>query len=180
MRGKKPLGLSVAQTESLMFNRLRETIKVQSLVPSRMKRVSTLDVQIDSSLKVRRCTLVITSCDANLNSKDEIKDEDQDSSNHITIWEADDLEIEVEPADVPKTLEDGVMEIKAPLSPWTRKRPRRPQKSPRKSRKFMLWSETSQTLALTCYRIRPSATQFLCGWLPMSLEEFLPIQPTTL
>jgi len=32
--------------------------------------------------------------------------EDQVSSNHITIWEADDLETKVEPAEVPKTLED--------------------------------------------------------------------------
>ena len=71
-----------------------------------MKRVSTLDVKINGSLKVKRCTLVITSCNASSNAKDEIKDEDQFSSNHITIWEASDLEIEVEPVEAPNTLKD--------------------------------------------------------------------------
>ena len=103
--GKKPSGLSPAQIESLVFNKLGETNEFQSFIPSRMKHVLTLDVKIDGFLKVRRCTLVITSCDASLNSKDKIKDEDQVSSNHITIREADDLEAEVELAEV--TLEDG-------------------------------------------------------------------------
>jgi len=60
-----------------------------------MKRVSTLDVKIDGSLKVKRRTLVITNCDTSSNSKDEIKDKDHVSSNYITIREADDLETEV-------------------------------------------------------------------------------------
>ena len=73
-----------------------------------MKQVSMLDVKIDGFLKVKRRTLVITSCDASSNSKDEINDEDQVSSNHnITIREADDLETEVEPAEAPKIMEDG-------------------------------------------------------------------------
>jgi len=72
-----------------------------------MKRVFTLNVKIDGSLKVKRRTLVITSCKVSSNSKDEIKDVDQVSSNHITIREADDLEIEVDPVEAPKTLEDG-------------------------------------------------------------------------
>ena len=51
--------------------------------------------------------LVITSCKANSNSEDKIKDEDQVSSNHIMIWEANDLGTEVELAEASKTLEDG-------------------------------------------------------------------------
>jgi len=85
-RGKKPSGSQPAEIESSVFNRLGESNKVQRFIPSHMKRVSTLDVKIDGSLKVKRCTLVITSCDCSSNSKDEIKDEDQVSSNHITIW----------------------------------------------------------------------------------------------
>ena len=69
-----------------------------------MEFISTVDIKIDGSLKVKRCTLVITSYEAHLNSKDEIKDDDQVSFNHITIREADDLETEVEPAKAPKTL----------------------------------------------------------------------------
>jgi len=57
--------------------------------------------------KSRDVPLVITSCETNVHSKDEIKDEEQVSSNQITIWEDNDLEIEVEPAEAPKTLEDG-------------------------------------------------------------------------
>jgi len=62
-----------------------------------MKHISTLDIKIDGSLKVKRRTLVITSYEASSHSKDEIKDKDQVSSNHIMIREADDLETEVEP-----------------------------------------------------------------------------------
>jgi len=51
--------------------------------------------------------LVITNYEAHLNSKDEIKDEDQVPFNHITIREVDDLETEVELVNAPKTLEDG-------------------------------------------------------------------------
>ena len=75
-----------------MFNHLGKTNEVQSFVPSCMKHISTLDVKIDDSLKVKRCTLVITSCKASSHLKDEIKDKEQVFSNHITIWEDDDLE----------------------------------------------------------------------------------------
>jgi len=66
-----------------------------------------MDVKIDGSLKIKRCTLVINNCKASSNSKDEIKDKEQVSSNHVTVWEDDDLEVEVEPVEVPKTLEGG-------------------------------------------------------------------------
>jgi len=42
-RGKKSSRSSPAQMESSVFNCLGETNEVQSFVPSRMKRVSTLD-----------------------------------------------------------------------------------------------------------------------------------------
>jgi len=72
-----------------------------------MKRVSTLDVKIDGSLKVPRHTLVITNYDASSNSKDTNEDEDQVSSNHITIQEADNLKTKVDPAEVPTALDDA-------------------------------------------------------------------------
>ena len=81
---------------------------MKNFVPSRMKHVSTLDVKIGDSLKVKRRTVVITICNASLNPKDKIKNENQVSSNHIMIREADDLETEVEPAEAPRTVEDGV------------------------------------------------------------------------
>ena len=106
-KGKKPSGSSPVQAESSVFNRLGEANEVQSLIPSRMKRVSMLDVKIDGSLKVKRRTVVITNYDASLNSKEKIEEEDQVSSNHIMIREADDLETEVEPVEALTTLEDG-------------------------------------------------------------------------
>ena len=85
-----------------MFNRLGETNEVQSFVLSLIKRISALDVKGDSSLKVKRRNLVITSCEASSNSKGKIKDEKQVSSNHVTIREVDDLGAKVEPAEAPK------------------------------------------------------------------------------
>ena len=74
-----------------MFNHLGETNEVLSFIPSRKKHVSTLDVRTDGPLKVKRRTLIVTSCQASLNSKGKIKEEEQVSSNHIITWEADDL-----------------------------------------------------------------------------------------
>jgi len=59
-----------------MFNSLSEINEARSFIPSHMKHVLTLDVTIDGFVKVNRRTLVITSCNASSNSKDEIKDED--------------------------------------------------------------------------------------------------------
>jgi len=72
-----------------------------------MKFISTLEVKIDGSLKVKGCTLIITSSEASTHSKDETKDESKfllitSQSERMTI-----LEIEVEPTEAPKTLEDG-------------------------------------------------------------------------
>ena len=97
----------LAQAGSSVFNRMGETNEVKSFVPSHMKRVFTLDVKIDGSLKVKRLTLVITNCRARSNSKDKVKDEEQVSSNHIIVLKANDFEVEVKPIGAPKTLEDG-------------------------------------------------------------------------
>jgi len=53
----------------------------------------------DDSLKVKRCTLVITSFVACSNSKVEIKEEKHDSSGYVKVSEANDLEDEVELVD---------------------------------------------------------------------------------
>jgi len=66
-----------------------------------MKQVFTLDLNTGGSIKVKRRTLVITSCEASSNTKGKVKDEEQVSSSHITIWEVDDLEAKVESVEVP-------------------------------------------------------------------------------
>jgi len=106
-RGKKSFSLSPSQSRSSLFNQLDETEDVQSFIPSRMKRVFTLDVKTDGSLKVKRHALVITSCEVGSNSNGKVDDEEQFSSNHITIQETDNLKDEVEPATAPKALKDG-------------------------------------------------------------------------
>ena len=86
-----------------MFDRLGNTYKAQT----HMKHVSTLEVKNNGSLKVKRCTLVITSCEASSNSKGKIEKEEQDFSNQVTVQEIGDLEAKVETAEALETLEDG-------------------------------------------------------------------------
>ena len=57
-----------------------------------MKLVFTLDIKIDGYLKVKRCTIVITSYKASSNSKGKVEKEEQVSSNHVTVRVIDDLE----------------------------------------------------------------------------------------
>jgi len=59
-----------------------------------MKRVSTLVVKTDGSLKVKRCTLVITNYGTSSNSKGKIKDKEQ-PSHPATVREANDLKGEI-------------------------------------------------------------------------------------
>jgi len=61
-----------------------------------MKHISTLDVKTDGSLKVKRHTLLITNCEANLNSKEKIKRGGQASFHPITIRDANNLEDDTE------------------------------------------------------------------------------------
>ena len=72
-----------------------------------MKHISTLDLNTDDSLKVKRRTLVITICEASSNSKEKIKGDKQASSHPITVQEADDLEDETESTEASKTSENG-------------------------------------------------------------------------
>ena len=93
MRGEKSAGSLPIQAKSLVFNQLGETNEVQSFISSPMKRIFTLDVKTHDSLKVKRRTLVITSFEASSNSKSKVEEEDQVSSNHITVQETDDFEV---------------------------------------------------------------------------------------
>jgi len=100
--GGKSTSSSTAQDENSVFNNLGEVNEVQSSISSCIKCIAALDIKNDGSLKVKRCSLLITSCDASSNSKDKIKDEEQASSHLVTIWEADDLEDKTELAKVQK------------------------------------------------------------------------------
>jgi len=71
-----------------------------------MKCISTLDLKTGGSLKVKRCTLVITSCEASLNSIGKIEEE-QASSDHVTIRKVDDLENENRLAEAPQNSDNG-------------------------------------------------------------------------
>jgi len=73
-----------------VFSRLGEMKEVQSSVPLRIKRISSLDVKIDGSLKVKIRSLVITNYETRSNSKGKIKGEEQASSYPVTVREADD------------------------------------------------------------------------------------------
>jgi len=86
-----------------------EVNEVQSFVPSHMKHIFALDIKTDDSLKVKRRTLVTTSCEANSNSKEKIKVDGQASSRSITVQEADNLKAEtgmVEALEISENIED--------------------------------------------------------------------------
>ena len=90
-----------------VFNRLDDGNEVQSSIPSRIKRYSTLDVKTDGLFRVRRCTVVFTGQPSNsdINKGD---DQEKVTSNHIIVQGHEDSETEIEIAETPKTLEDGV------------------------------------------------------------------------
>ena len=71
-----------------------------------MKRISSLDVMVNGSLKVKRRALVITNYETSLNSKGKIKDEEQASSHPTTIQEADDLKAKTGSTEASETSEN--------------------------------------------------------------------------
>jgi len=80
-----------SQKRDLVFSRLGKINEVQSSIPSRMKRVFTLDVKVDDSLKVMRRVLVLTGHGAKASSKERTKEVEQASSNRAIIQGANDL-----------------------------------------------------------------------------------------
>ena len=56
-----------------------------------MKRLMTLDVKIDGSLRVKRCTIVFNDHRSKHSPNKEVRQEKQASSNYVTIREVDDL-----------------------------------------------------------------------------------------
>ena len=76
--------------------------EVQSSILSRIRRIFALDIKIEGSLKVKRCTLVTTSCEASSNGKEKSED-GQASSYPIIVLETDDLEDDTELAGAPET-----------------------------------------------------------------------------
>jgi len=62
---------------------------------------------MDESLKVKRHALVLTGHGANASTKERTKEDEQASSNHITVQEVDGLDSEIELTKAPETLEDG-------------------------------------------------------------------------
>jgi len=105
--GGKSSSLLPAQDKNSMLSYLGEVNEVQSFIPSCIKHISTLDVNTDASLIVKRQILGIINCEGSSNSKRKIKEEKHAFYKHIMVREADDLEAEVKPVKVPETLKDG-------------------------------------------------------------------------
>ena len=61
-----------------------------------MKRLSSLDVSIDGSLRVKRCTVVFADHKAHPSPSEEVIEKEQASSNHITVREVDDSDSEID------------------------------------------------------------------------------------
>jgi len=71
------------------------------------RRIYTLDVKINGSLKVKRHTLLFTIYGTNSSLKERDKEEEQVSFNHVTVHEVDDLEADIDLTKALKTFEDG-------------------------------------------------------------------------
>jgi len=89
-----------------VFSRLGEVNEVQSSVPSCIKRIATLDVKTNGSLKVKRCNLIITNYKTNSNSKGKIKHEEQTSFHPIIVQDADDLKAEIRSTEALESLKN--------------------------------------------------------------------------
>jgi len=72
-----------------------------------MKRLSNLDISTDGSQRVKRHTVVFTDHKARPSHSEEVIEKEQAPSNHITVWEVNDSDSEIELTETPKTLEDG-------------------------------------------------------------------------
>jgi len=57
------------------LNRLGEVNEVQNSIPSSMNHIFAVDIKMDDSLKVKKRTLVIISCEASSNSKEKTKED---------------------------------------------------------------------------------------------------------
>jgi len=97
------------QEKSLAFSRLGVINEVQSSIPSRMKRFSTLGVKMDGSLRVKRRTVLLTCQQRSSNSNENSEEEQVVSSNYITTRECDDSnsDSEIKLAETREKLEDG-------------------------------------------------------------------------
>ena len=72
-----------------------------------MKRLSTLDIKTEGSLRVKRRTVILTGQQSNPDSNEEELRREMASSHHITSREYEDSDSEMELAETPKTHEDG-------------------------------------------------------------------------
>jgi len=70
-------GSSHSQEKASVFGRLSQINEVQSVVPSRMKRLSTLDVSTEGSLRVKRRIVVFTGHKAHPSPSEEVKEKEQ-------------------------------------------------------------------------------------------------------
>ena len=90
--GEKSSSSRLQQEKSSMFSHLGVINEVQSSIPSRMEHFFSLDVKIDSSLRLKRHTVVFTGQQKNSNSNKEAEKEEVVSFNHVTMHECDNLD----------------------------------------------------------------------------------------
>ena len=95
------------ELKSFVFNHLGDTNEVQSSIPSRMKRFSTLDIKTEGLLRVKRRTVIFTDQQNNFELNKEEGQDEIAPSRHIIVRECEDSDSEIEIVETPKTLEDG-------------------------------------------------------------------------
>jgi len=84
-KGTEPLKAPPQDPKGSVFNSLGDTSEVQSFIPSRMKRFSTLDIKTEGSLRVKRHTVIFTGQRSNPDSKKREAQDEVAPSHHITV-----------------------------------------------------------------------------------------------
>ena len=104
--GEKSSSLPLTQERRSVLIHLGEINEIQSTITSCMKGISTLYIKNEGSLKLSRRTLVLIGCETSNSSKEIAKAEQQVSSNHIIVQETDDLDTDIELAEMLEILGD--------------------------------------------------------------------------
>ena len=102
---EKPSNCMVQLEKSYAFSRIGVINQVQNSIPSGIRYLSTLDVQTNGSLRLKRHIKVFTCQQKSFNSNEEMEKEQVASNNHITIREYDDPSSKIELTETPETLE---------------------------------------------------------------------------
>uniref|UniRef100_A0A803LLV6 RNase H type-1 domain-containing protein n=1 Tax=Chenopodium quinoa TaxID=63459 RepID=A0A803LLV6_CHEQI len=103
----QPVKISARRKSKRNMKKFELENDVNSIIPSRMKRLDLLEVKTCETLSVKGRTLILTGQKCLTNREDDDRENILATSNHVIVSEENILDGEVEPIEAPKTLEHG-------------------------------------------------------------------------